>query len=132
MPQGNISRRRHIAYGVYIANSQNLYRRVRSRWFLRCRKNARRVEDAAPYKGCRIYLWKQKQAANDRPYKVAVYIYGNRRKPSLGGRGTALAVDEGNLYHSFYGTRYQFYVVQICSISRVVEGADPYNFSAAV
>ena len=46
-------------------------------------------------------------------------------------RGTGLldheVVDEGNLYHSFYGTRCQFYVMQICSISRVVEGADPYK-----
>ena len=36
-------------------------------------------------------------------------------------------VDEGNLYHRLYGIRYQFYVMQICSISRVVEGADPYK-----
>ena len=62
MPQGNISRRRHIAYGVYIANSQNLYRRVRSRCVLRCRETARRVGDAAPYNGSRVYLLKPKKA----------------------------------------------------------------------
>ena len=27
-------------------------------------------------------------------------------------------VDEGNLYHRFYGIRCQFYVLQICGISR--------------
>ena len=65
-------------------------------------------------------------------------------------------VDEGNLYRSFYGIGYQFYVLQICNISRReqapalqfyrrrmvlinfamsqrdVEDAVPYGFCAAV
>ena len=45
----------------------------------------------------------------------------------LWGRGTALAVDEGNLYHSFYGMRCQFYVMQFFGISRRVEDAAPYK-----
>ena len=36
-------------------------------------------------------------------------------------------MDEGNLYHGFYGIRYQFYIPQIFGISRVVEDADPYK-----
>ena len=43
------------------------------------------------------------------------------------GKGDHEVVDEGNLYHRLYGIRYQFYVLQICSVSQVVEGADPYT-----
>ena len=82
LPQGNISRRRHIAYGVYIANSQNLYRRVRSRWFLCCRETARRVEGLAAARSfggsddapCRHSLPPQ----SPRPTTAAVYFYGNK------------------------------------------------------
>ena len=52
------------------------------------------------------------------------------RKPKKAfpsGKGDHEVVDEGNLYHRLYGIRYQFYVLQICSVSRVVEGADPYD-----
>ena len=82
---------------------------VRYHWAVSYSKTARRVQEAAPY-------------------TAAVCFCGfGIREPSPRGRGTALAVDEGNLYHSFYGMRCQFYVLQICGVSRVVEGADPYK-----
>ena len=91
VPQGNISRRRHIAYGVYIANSQNLYRRVRSRWFLCCRETARRVEGltaARSFGGsddalCRHSLPPQ----SPRPTTAAVCFYGFGCLPCIKGGG---------------------------------------------
>ena len=45
----------------------------------------------------------------------------DKRGPSPArGKGDHEVVDEGNLYHSFNGIIYQFYVMQICSISRAI------------
>ena len=93
--------------------------------------SARVVEGADPYNGCRIYLRIRYPSAfpfrGNSPWRGKCHEVTKGGRLRLEERGTALAVDEGSLYHGFYGTRYQFYVMQICSISRVVEGADPYN-----
>ena len=114
LPQGNISHRRYIAYRVYIANSQNLYRRGRSRAGLVEILSSHGRSKPLPYDiiiyfvrsrwgvcyGRIATLQKPKEAFpwGNSPWRGKCHEVTKGGRLRLEERGTALAVDEGNLF----------------------------------